>query len=286
MRFPEYFADAESSFTEAEFVVFGVPYDKTSSFRFGSVKGPQEIRQASWNIETFDLRTGIDIRQFKMHDYGNLPVEKKQPAEMVSQVKTFVSSIVKGKKFPVGLGGEHAITPGILQAFPKDTAVVSLDAHLDFRKEYEHETWNHACVIRRLCDHLDIHNIAVLGIRSADKEEYEDARKLGLFFKDAYAIRDESLKNILQQTQHHLKGKPIYLTLDIDVVDPAYAPGVSTPEPFGLTPWEVCQCLEFFAPHLVGFDLVEVCPPFDHGQTAMLAARLARLLICSVGARA
>ena len=90
---------------------------------------------------------------------------------------------------------------------------------------------------------------------------------------------------MLSETQKYLKGKKIYLTLDIDVVDPAYAPGTSTPEPFGLTPDETAQCLEYFSPQLVGFDVVEVCPSYDHGQTALLAAKLIRLLLCSVGNR-
>jgi len=282
MKVPSYFADAESSFRDAEFVIFGVPYDRTSSFRMGAVQGPGGIRQAGWNFETFDLRTGLDLRDIRMHDYGDLDVEGCRPSEMIEKVKQCVSLVLKQGKFPIGLGGEHSVTAGVIQAFPKDIAVVSLDAHMDFREQYENEACNHACVIRRISDHIKLSNIAVLGIRSAEKEEFDLAQKQKLFFRDVYTIQKQSLPVILEETRRYLHGKKIYLTLDIDVVDPAYAPGTSTPEPYGLTPQDIRECLEFFSPDLVGFDVVEVCPPYDHGQTALLAARLTRTLIGAV----
>ena len=129
-------------------------------------------------------------------------------------------------------------------------------------------------MIRRVADHIPIQNIAVLGIRSAEKEEYEEAVTQGLFFHDAFTINTVGLKDIIRQTRSHLKGKKIYLSIDIDVVDPAYAPGTSTPEPFGLSPLQITELIETFSPQLVGCDLVEVCPPYDLGQTAVLAAKL------------
>ena len=181
MNFPDYFADAESSFDEAEFIIFGVPYDKTSSFRKGASKAPKEIRQSSWNFETYNLKTGKDLRDIKFHDFGDLDVKNDSPQDMIKKVRDFTSKILEKNKFPIALGGEHSITPGIIQAYPKDTAVLSLDAHIDFRQEYENEPYNHACIIRRIANHIDIKNIAVLGIRSADKEEFEDAKKQDLF---------------------------------------------------------------------------------------------------------
>ncbi|MCK5030414.1 MAG: arginase family protein, partial [Thermoplasmatales archaeon] len=166
MNFPDYFADADSSLNEAEFVIFGVPYDKTSSFRYGAGKAPNEIRQTSWNFETFDLKTGIDFRDIKVHDYGNIDVKNENPETIVKKVKEFTSILLEKNKFPVALGGEHSITLGIIQAFPKDIAVLSLDAHIDFRQKYEDEPYNHACVLRRVADHINVKNVAVLGIRS------------------------------------------------------------------------------------------------------------------------
>jgi len=279
MNFPNYFADAESSFDEAKFVIFGVPYDKTSSFRIGADRGPQEIRKASWNFETFNLKTGVDLRDICFHDYGDLEVKNDVPQVMVKKVKDFTSNLLKNNKFPIALGGEHSITPGIVHAFPKNIAVLSLDAHIDFRQKYEDESYNHACVIRRIADYIDIENIAVMGVRSAEKEEFEDAKSQSLFSIDSFEIKELGIKKTLDKLADYLQEKPIYLTLDIDVVDPAYAPGTSTPEPFGLTPFDILGCIGRFSSKLVGFDVVEVCPPYDQGQTALLAAKIVRIVI-------
>ncbi|MGF3553781.1 MAG: agmatinase [Thermoplasmatota archaeon] len=279
MKFPNYFADAESSSDEADFIIFGVPYDKTSSFRFGASKAPKQMRQAGWNFETFNLITGFDLKNAKFHDYGDLNVKDDKPEEMIKKVKEFTSKVLSNNKFPIVLGGEHSITPGIVQAFPKDIAVVSLDAHMDFRNVYENEIFNHACVIRRLSEHVGVENIAVLGIRSAEKEEFEEAKKQGLFFINSFEIKKNGVKKALDKTIGYLGNKKIYFTLDIDVVDPAYAPGTSTPEPFGLTPFEVLDCIDVFSSKLVGFDVVEVCPAYDTGQTALLATKFVRYII-------
>ena len=279
MNFPDYFADAESNFNDAEFVIFGVPYDKTSSFRLGASKAPKEIRNASWNFETYNLRTGRDLRNICFHDFGDIDVQKDSPKDMIKKVKDFTSKLLLKNKFPIALGGEHSITSGIIQAYPKNIAVLSLDAHIDFRKQYENEQNNHACVIRRIADHIDINNIAVLGIRSAEKEEFEDAKNQDLFYIDAFDIKKTGIKEAINKTKNHLKNKKIYLTLDIDVLDVAYAPGTSTPEPFGLTSFDIFECIENFSSQLVGFDVVEVCPHYDNGQTALIAAKFVRLII-------
>jgi len=282
MKFPNYFADADARFDEADFVIFGVPYDKTSSFRKGADQAPKEIRHASWNFETYNVQTGVDLKHVKVHDYGDLDIAKCRPQKMIEQVKTFTANLVQNHKFPIALGGEHSLTLGIVQAFPKDSAVLSLDAHLDFREHYENEPYNHACVTRRIADHIPIENIAVIGVRSAEKEEYDQARDMGLFFVDVFLSRHQGFSEALKKTMAYLKGKNIYLTLDVDVLDPAYAPGTSTPEPFGLTPFDILEIIDGFSSQLIGFDLVEVCPPYDNGETSLLAARLIRSLIGAV----
>lgn len=279
MDFPNYFADAEADFNEADFIIFGVPYDKTSSFRIGASEAPKEIRKASWNFETYNLKTGVDLRDIKFHDYGDIKVKNDSPNDMVKKICEFTSTLLKKNKFPIVIGGEHSITPGIVNAYPDDLAVLSLDAHLDFRQQYENEPYNHACVIRRIADYIDINNIAVFGVRSAEKEELEDAKNKGLFYIDSYRIREKGTKKALDDIKNRFKDKQIYLTLDIDVLDPAYAPGTSTPEPFGLTPFDVLDCIECFSSQLIGFDIVEVCPPYDRGETALLAAKLIRYVI-------
>lgn len=282
MNFPNYFADAESSFDDADFVIFGVPYDKTSSFRLGASKAPKEIRHASWNFETYNIKTGNDLRDICFHDYGDLDVIDDAPDNMVKKVNKFASELLLKNKFPIAIGGEHSITPGIVSAFPKDIAVVSLDAHMDFRQQYENESNNHACAVRRIADHIDIKNITVLGVRSTEKEEFEEAKEKNLFFIDSYKIKEKGIKNAIEQTKKYLGNKKIYLTLDIDVLDPAYAPGTSTPEPFGITSFDVLECIKAFSPQLVGFDVVEVCPPYDNGETSLLAAKIIRIVIENV----
>lgn len=279
MKFPDYFADADSNFDETKYVIFGAPYDKTSSFRLGACDAPKEIRHASWNFETYNFRSGFDLKDVKFHDYGNLDIKNKSPEDMVEEVYKFTSNLLSKNKFPIAIGGEHSISSGIIKAYPKDISVVSLDAHIDFRQEYENSIYNHACVTRRITDHIGIENIAVLGIRSAEKDEFAEAKKQGLFYIDSFEILENGIINALERTKKHLKNKKIYLTLDIDVLDPAYAAGTSTPEPFGLTPFEIINCIDAFSANLIGFDLVEVCPAFDKGQSALLSAKLIRYLI-------
>jgi agmatinase len=285
MKFPIYFADAESNYKDAEFVIFGVPYDKTCSFRSGARQGPKAIRQASWNFETFNYQSGIDLKDINFHDYGDIDVSNEIPTTMVKKVKDFSTKLLRDKKFPICLGGEHSITPGVIGAFPKDISIVCLDAHMDFRQKYEGDKNNHACVNRRISDYIDVENIAVLGVRSAEKEEFEDAKKQGLFFIDSYNITENGIKNVIDETLKHLKNESIYLSLDIDVIDPAFAPGTSNPEPFGLSHFDILDNIERFSSRLVGFDVVEVCPAYDNGQTAILAAKIVRLVIEKVWAK-
>ena len=279
MDLPDYFADAESDFDTADFILFGVPFEKTSSFRHGAHTAPKEIRQASWNFESYDLRSEIDLRNIKIHDYGNLDVEKLKPMQMRETVKDFTRTILKKQKIPIALGGEHSITPGIVASYPDDIAVLSLDAHMDFRDKYENDTLNHACVIQRIADTVPIKNIALFGIRSVEQEEFKYAVKKGLFYLDIYSIYEKGLLESIQDLKLYLKDKKIYLTFDIDVIDPAYAPGTSTPEPFGLTPFDILSIIDALSSQIVGFDIVEICPTYDHGETALLAAKFVRILI-------
>ena len=282
MSFPNYFADAESDLANADFVIFGVPFDKTSTFRHGTDKAPKEIRNASWNFETFNLRTGFDLKDIKFHDYGDLDVKNLDSKAMIERVMKFTSNIVKKNKFPIAIGGEHSISSGLVRAFSKDIAVLSLDAHLDFREEYENDNYNHACTLRRIADYLDIRNIATLGVRSSDKLEFQSAKEMGLFYIDAFYIENNGILQALKKTKDFLKNKKIYLTLDMDVIDPSYAPGTSTPEPFGINPFDVLECIDAFSSQLIGCDIVEVCPSYDHGETSLLAAKLIRYIIEAV----
>jgi len=264
-------------------VIFGIPYDKTGSFRRGTQKAPYKIRQASWNFESYNLLTEIDLRDLKIHDYGDLNIsEDEKSSEMKQKVRDFVRKIIDGDRIPIALGGEHTITLPIIDEFRKEKdefGVVVLDAHLDFKDIYENNPESHACVVRRISDLIGVDNIAVLGVRSGTKNEFEEGKKLGLFYINSFEINKNGIEWAIKKTLGKFKKKNIYLTLDIDAIDPSFAPGASNPEPFGLTPFDVLECIERFSSQLIGFDVVEVCPPYDKGETALLAAKFIRYVI-------
>ncbi|HEC89403.1 MAG: agmatinase [Thermoplasmata archaeon] len=283
MDFPSYFADAETDFREALFVLFGIPYDRTVSFRSGAKEAPDSIREASWNFEAFDILNGLNFKDIPVHDYGNLPINNNdKPEEMVKKTRKFTEYLLKNNKIPIGIGGEHSTTIGIVSAFPKDTVVIVFDAHLDFRDKYQDELYNHACVIRRLSEHIGVENIFIIGVRSADQLEFEEATKKKLRFYDILDVYNRGIEGIIEEIKREIEDRDVYLTIDIDVFDPAYAPGTGTPEPFGLKPFDIIKSIDPINSNIIGLDIVEVCPPFDHGETSILAAKLIRYIIESI----
>ncbi len=274
---PNYFADAESSFDEAAFVLYGVPYEQTVTFRKGTKQGPMQIRKASWNFESFNPHTTIDLQDIKIHDYGNLPsIEKVSSEEMIQHVKTFTKTIVQQNKTPIVLGGEHSISAGVLHGFPTNTCVIVFDAHADFRESYQHNPFNHACTIRRMADYVGAENMLICGLRSAGKKEYEMLRQENISIITAYDIYDQGIETFQKIIKQHIQDKNVFLSIDIDVIDPAYAPGIGTPEPFGLHPMNIIEIIDSITPSIIGFDVMEVNPLFDTGQTALLAAKIIR----------
>jgi|TARA_B110000263_G_scaffold7801_1_gene6645 agmatinase len=276
----EFFADAESSYNEARFVYYGYPFDGTACFRKGSSEAPDAIRKNSYNFETYLLELGIDLSDVLANDWGNLEITKDQDKNE-KLLEDLVLKIVNEGKFPIGLGGEHSLTPAAVKAahtkYP-NLAVVILDAHLDFRNEYEGNTKSHATVTKRVSEIVGVDNVRPIGIRSVSQSEITEARSVGLkFVESGWTELREYLADVIDD----LEG-PVYLSLDMDAIDPAFAPGVGTPEPFGMTPYEVIQTINFFADRIIGFDCVEVCPPHDNGNTSALAARLTRHLVGAV----
>jgi len=276
----EFFADAEASFNDARFIFYGYPFEGTACFRKGTAKAPDEIRRHSYNFETYLMELGVDLSDVALNDYGNLELTKDQ-GKNESLVTDLVTKIVNGGKFPIGLGGEHSLTPPAVKAvqakYP-NLIVVILDAHLDFRVEYENNPRSHATVTRRVSEIVGADKVCSIGIRSVSQAEISEARGIGLkFIESGWTELREYLSDLIDD----LDG-PVYLSLDMDAIDPAFAPGVGTPEPFGMTPYEVIQTINFFADRIVGFDCVEVCPPYDNGNTSALAARLTRHLVGAI----
>lgn len=269
------FADAVASFDDARVVIFGVPFDRTCSFRSGSRWAPDAIREASYNFETYMMEHGRDILDVKFHDLGNLP-DFSTSAEMVKEVSSTSEGIVKAGKIPLAIGGEHSIAPAVVRGLRKDVGVIGLDAHLDFRDAYLGDKWSHACSQRRIGEHVGFDRTVYAGVRSFSAEEKEDRERLSLSFISAYEIHQRGIERAIDRALHAVGREKIHLTIDTDAIDPAFAPGVGNPEPFGLTPLQVKAVVNALAPRLVGMDINEVSPAWDQGQTALLAARLIR----------
>ncbi len=263
------FAFATASFEKAEFVIVGVPFDRTTSFRSGARAGPNAIREASYNFEPYVFEHDLLLTDVPIHDAGNIE-DLGNAEDMIRETKEVVSSIIKAGKFPLLIGGEHTITIPAVQAHG-EVGVIAIDAHLDFRDEYMNNKFSHACVLRRNADHVGIENVLAFGVRSISIDE---KRAKMPEYIDAYAIHEEGVEKSFKRALNMMRRENIYFSLDIDGIDPAYAPGTGTPEPFGLTSMDVKRCINMLGPRLAGFDVVEVSPPYDKGNTAGLAARM------------
>ena len=276
------FADAVAKYEDARIALFGVPYDRTCSFRGGSRYAPRAIREASYNFETYMMDHQRDIREVPVADLGDTPAFGPS-AEMVEGVTKMATAVVRAGKIPIVVGGEHSLAPAVVRAFPKDVGVIGIDAHLDFRDQYLEDRWSHACSARRIADHVGVEHVVYMGGRSYSAEEREDLERLGLTYVSVYDIHDRGIRAATERALKSVNRDKIYLTIDMDGVDPAYAPAVGNPEPFGLAPLQVKNVIARLAPDLVGMDLNEVSPAWDFGQTTVLAARLIREAIMAIG---
>lgn len=249
--------------------IFGVPYDSTTCFRPGARFGPDGIRFFSENLEEFSLALGKSLESVDFYDAGNLAVPS-EPEKMVETVYSFAEDV----EVPITLGGEHSVTYPVVKALSerfKDLTVVHFDAHADLRDRYSGTPYSHACVMRRVLE-LGV-SIVQVGIRSATKEEAE------LRAGSPQITVVDSLGELL--TLLPKVKTPVYFSIDIDFFDPAFAPGTGTPEPPGANPVEFFEFVyKLPAVNLVGFDVVEVSPPYDpSGITQMLAAKMVRELL-------
>ena len=278
MQRPTTFADANATFEDGEFVIVGVPFDRTTSFRPGARFGPDSIRMHSWNFESYDLETAVDLSDVAIHDLGNTE-EFGSAGDMVRSLREEMRPIYAAGKVPIVLGGDHACSPPSVEAYPESApslGVIYLDAHMDFRASYLGEPRSHACSSRRILEKVGARNIVVLGVRSVSREEIDDNKGIGMSYVTAHEITHDGIAAAVQKAFNMLKTERIYISLDIDAIDPAYASGTGTPEPFGLTPRDVKYVIDQAAPRLAGLDIMEVSPHYDNGNTSVLAARLAR----------
>ena len=275
------FADANSDYDKARYVICGVPFDGTSSFRPGSRFAPQEMRAASYNFETYSSFFDVDLTDVQIHDAGDLEVAATidQTLELIT---VYAEKYVRDGKIPIMLGGEHSLTFPFVNACKKkypDIGFVVLDAHMDLREEYGGEKNSHACISRHVIENIT-KKYASVGIRSGNREEYEYVSENNIKVFSAEDVFSEGIESIIKDIRKEISG-PIYLSVDMDAIDPAYAPALGTPEPYGITPHDVREVISCLAPQIVGFDLVEIAPEYDSGGTAVMGAKLVRDFIAA-----
>jgi agmatinase len=280
------FSGIQKPFEKANYVIFGVPFDATSTYRIGARFGPNAIRQASLNIETYSFRTRIDVEDLHLHDLGDLHVstDLKKTIEML---KLVVGDIVAAGKKPVAIGGEHTITLGILKglgAKAQKTALVSFDAHLDLRKEFLGVKLSHATFMHWINEEVKPAKIIEVGTRAVCKEELAYAKKSGIDFFTSQRIRKEGTGQITQRLREKLAPyEDIYLSIDMDVLDPAYALAVQNPEPEGIETHTLIDILCALCDNrVVGFDVMEVAPNYDQGTSAINAAKVIFEMLCQL----
>ena len=274
------FMGSQQSFEEAEYVILGVPFDVTSTYRSGARFAPLAIREASLNIEGYSFRTGMDVEDLKIHDLGDLHVTGD--AELtLGRLALVANDLFEAEKVPVLIGGEHTITLGVLRSL-EDVAVVSFDAHLDLRDDYLGLTLSHTTFMRRIKEDTKPSKILEIGTRAICKEELEYAKTSGIEYLPAQQIRKDGVEKTAETLEDLLEGyEKIYLTIDMDVLDPAFAPAVQNPEPEGLDTPTLLDLLETVCDsRVVGVDLVEVAPHYDRGLTAIQAAKTIFEVLC------
>ena len=267
------FADADAEYSSADYVLFGVPFDGTTSFKAGCRDAPLAIRQVSYNIETYLPFYDLEMTDVSVHDMGDMYVECL-PDLMVEQVADAVNDLMKDEKVPIMMGGEHSVTIGAVQTLRPAWYVVC-DAHLDMQDEYRGSPFNHDCVTARVSEAVE--NIVIIGARSGCKEEFEYARE-NYHLYTADDVEERGIRAVLDEVSELIGDDSLYLSIDADAIDCCLTPGLGTPEPFGLTPKDVRAVIRRLAKNAVGFDYVEVLPN-DQWQTAMVAAHMIREFI-------
>lgn len=280
------FSGFDKPFEKADYVVLGVPFDVTSTYRTGARFMPAAVRQASLNIETYSFRTGLDVEDLKLHDLGDLHVSTDTETTL-ERVELAIKSTLKAGKMPVTIGGEHTVTLGIMRglaAKARKTAVVSFDAHLDLRDEFMDLRLSHTTFMRRTSESVKPAAIFELGTRAVCKEELAYAKSAGIDFFTAQQIRKEGTPQTISRLMKKLaKYDNLYVSVDMDFLDPAYAPAVQNPETDGLDPACLLDILGAICDkRVVGFDLLEISPSYDQGVSAAVAAKVIFEMLCSI----
>lgn len=281
---PNVFAGQSRPLDKANFAVFGVPFDSTSTYRTGARFAPNAIREASLNIETYSFRTESDVEDLKLHDLGDLHVSGTVE-QTLQRIEHVFKDLWEAKKTPVILGGEHTITLGAMRAIQgEDVAVISFDAHMDLRDQYIDLDISHTTFMRRVREEVHPKKIVEVGTRAACKEELAFARDAEIEYITMKQICQKGVESTVKAIKKIIGNcKRTYLTIDMDVLDPAFAPAVQNPEPEGMSTQNLLDiALSLCDDRLIGFDLVELTPPYDNGITTVLAAKIVFEVLCQV----
>ena len=258
-------------------VIFGVPFDSTHSYKPGCRFGPDSIRDAFNNIEIFQPEFGVDLETVNISDLGNTK-HTVVATEMLRMVENITAELRKKNKQIIILGGEHLITLGSFSCFPKNTGYVVFDAHYDLRDQYADIKLSHAAYLRRLVEKRGPENIVHVGARAFVKEELAFLKDNKIRTVSDKEIRDGNGPKLLQDITSTFDS--LYLSIDLDVLDPAFAPGVGNPEAVGISSRELYDLVTTLQNNkIVAADIVELNPTYDNGATASMAAKMISTII-------
>lgn len=275
----ETFLGCDNEFDESRIVIFGAPFDSTTSFRPGTRFASRTMRAESYGLETYSPYQNLDMNDAAIFDSGDLELCFGKTELALNDIESRTSEILNAGKIPLMIGGEHLVTLGALRAVAKrypELHVIHFDAHADLRDEYLGAQLSHAAVLHRVWDILGDGRIFQFGIRSGDRSEFEwgkDHVKTHMFDFEG-----------LEETVEALKNKPVYLTIDLDVLDPSVFPGTGTPEAGGVTFKELLNAvLKVSCLNIVGMDLNELSPMLDaSGASTAVALKIMRELLLAV----
>lgn len=271
----ETFIGCDAEYEEAQIVLFGAPFDSTTSYRPGTRFGSRAIRQESYGLETYSPYQDEDLEDYKVFDSGDLELCIGDSKIALAQIEERTRIILEDGKLPFLIGGEHLVTLGAVRAVAEkysDLHILHFDAHTDLRQEYLGVELSHACVIRRCHDILGDGKIFQFGIRSGERAEFKWSEEGHV---TTHKFNFDGLEEVLKK----LEGKPVYFTIDLDVLDPSVFPGTGTPEAGGVGFMELLDAIyeACYALDIVGCDVNELCPPCDtSGASTAVACKVVR----------
>lgn len=273
------FLGFENEYDESKIVVFGAPFDGTTSFRPGTRFAPNIMRNESYGLETYSPYLDKDLEDIEIFDAGELEFPFGNTERVLNLINEFTHSILKDNKIPFMIGGEHLVSYPAIKAVSdkyKDLHIIHFDAHTDLREEYMGEVLSHATVIRRVWDIVGDNKIYQFGIRSGEAREFNWAKEHTNMTKFNTGGLQEAVKTI--------GDKPVYITIDLDILDPSIFPGTGTPEAGGITfneMMEAIKCMQGL--NVVGADIVELSPHYDPtGVSTAVACKVLRELILAI----